>query len=181
MWFLFVVPLALFGAGTAMLGMVNAGTIVVITVAADQWQRSRGYKPGEGVFTDREGGHVFGLRLAKEALENDPENDPENASSLELFLVGMSKAFPDMFGAFVGKSFDLTASEGEFLRSMVRAAEGQLNEYKDLASELRDDEEEDETELLAELSFRKEQLVAALSPIVLYLKNVPGTRVRSAT
>lgn len=172
MWFLFVVPLALLGAGTAMLGMVNAGTIVVVTVAADQWQRRRGYKPGEGVFTDREGGHVFGLRVAREALEN--------GTDLEMFLSGMSNAFPDMFGAFVGKSFDLTVTEGEFLRSMVQAAQGQLDEYKDLASELEDGEEDD-NELLAELVFRKEQLVAALSPIVMYLKNVPGTRVRSTS
>lgn len=170
MWSIFILPVALLGVVSAFLGMVNGGTILVITVAADQWQRSRGYKSGEGVFTDREGGHVFGLRVAKESTD------------LGQFLWGMTEAFPDMFEEFSGTSFDLTESEGEFLRCLVQSAQLQLKSYLDLVSQEGDETEETTGQFdlppLEELELRERQLRAALAPVVKYLKEVPSGRVR---
>lgn len=166
MWFLFVVPVAMVGAVGALFGLVNGGTILVVTLAADQWQRRRGHKPGEGVYTPREGGHVFGLRVAKDAKDD-----------LGQFLAGLAHAFPDLFGRFEGKAFDLTESEGEFLRELTQPAKTQLDEYLVVVSMLSDDDTE---ELLTQLRYRQEKLIESLRPVARFLRNIPGTRVREA-
>jgi hypothetical protein len=166
MWFLFVVPVAVAGAVSALFGLVNGGTLLVVTLAADQWQRRRGHKPGEGVYTAREGGHVFGLRVCKNAGDD-----------LGQFLAGLAHAFPDMFGRFEGKAFDLTESEGEFLRELTQPVKSRLDEYLEVVGLLSEDDTE---ELLTTLRYRQEKLVESLMPVSRYLRNVPGTRVREA-
>ncbi len=166
MWSIFILPVAVIGAVGAVLGLTNAGTIIVVTLATDQWQRRRGHKRGEGVCTDREGGHVFGLRVAL------------NSTDLGQFLAGMVVAFPDLFAEFQDKSFGLTKSEGEFLRSLVSSAQGQLDEYLEVVGDLASDPESHE--LLLSLQHRQARLEAALVPIAKYLQDVPASRVREA-
>lgn len=168
MWFLFIVPVAILGASTALFGLVNGGTIVVITLAADQWQRRRGHKPGEGVFTDREGGHVFGLKVARAT------------SDLGEFLAGMAEAFPEMFGEFTDKSYDLTESEGEMLRSMVNVAQARLEEYLNALGQMTEAGEDADTYCLRDLQLGEGNLRLALAPVARYLREVPASRVRAA-
>lgn len=166
MWAIFILPLALFGAVGALFGVVNGSTLVVVTLATDQWQRRRGHKPGEGALTDREGGHVFGLKVSRESTD------------LGQFLAGMVEAFPDLFEEFRDKSFDLTVSEGVFLRSMVTAAQGQLGEYLGIVEQVNEDPDNDDLVMI--LRYRQEQLRASLVPISKYLHDVPATRVKEA-
>jgi hypothetical protein len=164
MWFIFIVPVTIVGAFGALFGLVNGAPIIVVTLAADQWQRRRGYKPGEGIFTDREGGHIFGTKVSPDGTD------------LGKFLNAMVQAFPDMFQEVDGKQYDLTESEGKMLRAMVQSAQGQLNEYLEVSTYL----DATDPETITLVKYREEQLRAALTPVVMFLQEVPGVRVRKA-
>jgi hypothetical protein len=167
MWFIFIVPVTILGAFGALFGLVNGAPIIVITLAADQWQRRRGYKPGEGLFTDRDAGHVFGTRIK-------PDSD-DLGSALSALVV----TFPDMFGKFDNKSFDLTKSEGEMLRAMIETTRAPFAEYAEAAQYMSANENE-EPEYRAEMLRLEEQLRTSLVPVKMFLENVPEVRVRKA-
>lgn len=156
MWVIFILPMALVGAVGAIFGLVNGGAIITLSLVADQWHRQRGHRIGEGIFTDREGGFVFGLRVAKDSTD------------LGQFLATMADLFPDSLGRFKNHSYDLTESEGVFLRSMVRVSQGILAEFLTIV------DIEDEIEILA----KKDQIEGSLTPIILFLDNIPAPRAK---
>lgn len=158
MWFIFILPMAVVGAIGAVAGLVNGGTIIIVSLAADQWHRRRGHRHGEGIFTDREGGFLFGLKIAKDSTD------------LGQFLAAMAETFPDHLGRFKDCAFDLTESEGEFLRSMVRVSQGILVEFIKVA-------ESGDLELLAS---KKEQIENSLIPIIKFLDEIPSPRVKKS-
>ena len=193
-WRYFIYPSAVAGALVANLGLLSGGGIILITLCTDQWQRSHGYKLGEGTFTDREGDEPFGLRIA------------EKTTDLGDFLSHMVKQYPEMFGRFENLSLDLTVSEGRQLRSMVRAAQGRITELLTLREELREIKnrilaisqalQEATAEVKAELEEELENAMAgaaygieknskleiltkeALEPVAMYLESIPAKRVR---
>jgi hypothetical protein len=168
MWFIFIVPVTILGAAGALFGLVNGAPIIVVTIAADQWQRRRGYKPGEGLFTDREGGHVFGLRVEQDSPED-----------LGKGLSGLVLAFPDMFQEFDKKRFDLTESEGKMLRAMIEATKGHFDDYAE-ASQYVSSGGNEEPEYRLEMQHIEERLRASLVPVAMFLRNVPEVRVKKA-
>jgi len=167
MWRLFILPFAVVGAVGGLMGLVNGTSILVITLTADQWQRRRGHRPGEGIFTDREGGHVFGLQVASQTTD------------LGEFLAAMALAFPDLMGKFLDKAFDLTESEGELLRKMVQVAEDPLDDYHEVVGMMQANP--DNIALLNEVSYRQDRLRTALVPVAEYLDSVPASRVKEAS
>jgi len=158
MWFIFVLPMAVVGAVGAVLGLLNGGTILIISMATDQWHRRRGHRLGEGIFTEREGGFLFGLKVAK------------NSTDLGQFLAAMAELFPDYLGRFKDRAYDLTESEGELLRSMVRVSQDILVEFLEVM----------ESNDLERLSRKKGQIEDSLVPIIKFLDEVPSPRVNKS-
>lgn len=167
MLLVFVMVPALVSAAGAAFSLIGGMGFVTTAAAINGWQRYKGYKPGEGHLTERANNKYYGVCL-----------NISDSYDVSQGLGKLAQAAPKMFSKFVGHEFDMTRTEGEFLRVLMAPAlvsAGDLDAAKELVTELGDDEA---MNLLYETADR---LAAVVLPVVRWLEQFPKARVRKAS
>lgn len=95
----------------------------MLHITVDRWHRKRGHKPGEGVFSPRDG--EVGVRIS-----DDSESD------LGRYIAVLAKACPAELERHVGKTFELTRTEGGQLRAMAEASQITLNKWVEVTAKI---------------------------------------------
>jgi hypothetical protein len=167
-WFIFIVPPAMVAAMTAVLSLTGASTAALVAVVTNVDLRRRGYRPGEGHFTSREGSRRFGVRIDS-GSENDLCRD----------LSRLAIIAPDEFKPFSNKRFDATMSEGEFLRGLVRPALRALEDIE--AAKVLVLENPGNEEALEVLHDVAERFAGVLHPVVRWMSEFPRHRIKETS
>lgn len=161
MWGLFILPIAVPSILSAVVGLTGGMKWVMAAAVNAQFHRRKGYKPNEGHFTPRCQDTYFGIWF-----------DSKSSYDLNRDLGKLAEALPGIFP--IGKKFDMTMSEGEFLRTMMVPALGGLADFraaKELVTEMSGSEDSFQL-LYAEL----ENLANAAIPIARWLEEFPRTK-----
>lgn len=165
MWFLFIIP-SVVAAGVAALFTVTTGmNFVIVALAGEMWQKRQGYKPGEGWFSEREGGIHYGTGL-------DEESDHDISRSLGR----LAHRAPATFALYLNKKFDFTKTEGDLLRSILLPAISKLDELEDWMIDMQENPRDEEVgRLVLELAGELGKLV---EPVLMFLSQFPNKRVK---
>jgi hypothetical protein len=103
---LILVPfMVLRGIIPTLFSLTGGGTFVTLAFCLDAYQRRNGYKPGEGVSTQR--------YPRFEGMTIDGDNAVEKTLSM------VEELWPGTLSAFKGRRFLFTLSEGELLKAML--------------------------------------------------------------
>ena len=103
---LFLMPFVVFrGILPSLFSITGGGTFITLGLCLDLYQRRQGYKPGEGVSTQRY------PRFEGMVIGGD--------DSVEKTLALVAEMWPQVLEPYVGKRFLLTQSEGEMLKTML--------------------------------------------------------------
>jgi hypothetical protein len=167
MWFIFPAMTALFSVSAALFSLTGGMHFAVVAAAASEWQRRKGYKAGEGELTQRANDKYYGVRL-----------DDQSGYDLNKNLGRLSNIVPGLFEKMVDKEFDLTISEGEFLRTLLSPTLvhlGNIEEVIELVTQ------ENNQEMIGVLSELTELLKVAIVPVVRWLEEFPAARTRKAS
>lgn len=165
MWFLFVLIPAATSAATALFSLTGGMSFVVTAVTTSEVQRRKGYKPGEGHFTERANDKYYGVRF-----------DNTSGYDLSQNLGRLGAVAPRLLLKFANKKFDLTKSEGEFLRCLMAPAMVVLEDFeavKELAAE------QGGQEVIDLLIAMTDQLAVVVVPVARWLEDFP--RVKEAS
>lgn len=178
MWFLVPLVPALISGAWTILGLTGGGISVGVAFAADQFNRQRGHRKGEGVFSKR----YFDLGIS--VVE-------ESRTEMGHFLFLLSQKYKL---GLEGKTYDLTKSEGASVEKLlgpikrIRARNAKLlEELKAIIDYVDGLEEQDKGGLIealqikqGELEETEEDTKEALVPLVDFLSNIATTRVRTS-
>lgn len=178
MWFIFLAPLTAWTALGSIYAVAHGSTLTITALAADQWQRRKGYRKSEGHFTEREGNKYYGVMLKDLKKAKDITHD------LSKRLSQLASFFPDEFAPFLGNNYDMTKSEGETLRAAMVPALNALKQYLDdldlynsTLANPQATESVDQVAVLVGQSF--EVLKTTTYPVELFFKQFPKERVKS--
>lgn len=166
MLFIFMLGPVILSATGALFSLTGGMGFVATAATVSEWQRRKGYKPGEGRFTERANDAYYGVR---------PDISSDYALSRDLGV--LLAAVPRTLGKFGDKSFDFTHSEGEFLRALMVPV---LNTLGDLQAAKELVEEQGSEEAVDLLHAVADQLAIVLAPVTGWLEQFPGTRIRKA-
>ena len=162
MWVIFVIIPTVVSAVGSLFSLTGGMGFVAAAVATSEWQRRKSYRPGEGRFTERVNDKYYGVGF-KETSDCDLSNN----------LWKLSVAAPSLFDSLTKLRFDITKSEGEFLRALLAPALLALDDF-DVAKQLAiDDGREDAMNLLYETTDR---LTSVIIPVVRWLEQFPRVR-----
>ncbi len=162
MWGLFILPIAIPSILSAVVGLTGGMKWVMAAAVNAQFHRRKGYKPNEGHFTPRCQDRYFGVWF-----------DSESSYDLNRDLGELAEVLPGIF-PMIGKKFDMTISEGEFLRTMMVPALRGLVDFraaKELVIEMGGSEDSFRL-MYAQL----EDLANAAIPIARWLEEFPRTK-----
>lgn len=165
MWFIFVIPMAVASSIGALLSVTTGMNFVIFAVAATEWQRRRGHRPGEGRFTERENDAYYGVGM-----------DENSDHDLSMDLGRLAHYAPTAFAPHIGSRFDFTKSEGLLLRSILQPAVVVLNEVEVLKEALQEDPQNEDIQQA--LFAAADNLGTLVNPILTYLELFPATRVK---
>lgn len=167
MFVLFPVALAVVAGVTALVGLCGGGSIAVVGIAADQYNRRKGYKKGEGVFTPRDGGY-WGAQVSL-----------ESSSDLGATLAALAAKYPELLGDFKDKRLLITKSEGAQVRAMLAPALELSVKLIQLERELAVEEDEEMLGVLRmEVEGLKTLVRQMLHPVNLFLSSIPKSRIK---
>ena len=159
MWSFFIIGPALTAIATTLASMTGGMNFVVVAVAVSELQRRKNYKAGEGQFTERAGNTYYGVRF-----------DKSSSYDLSQDLGRVAGAVPSLFESLIDLEFDMTKSEGQFLRAMLVPVMDMLPGFEEAKTMAVD---EDGMFLLNEIT---EQLVAVIIPVRAWLAQFPRKR-----
>lgn len=165
MWFLFVLVPAATSAAAALFSLTGGMSFVVVAATTSEWQRRKGYKPGEGHFTERVDDTYYGVRL-----DSDADQD------LSRDLGRLSAAAPGLLSKFAKKKFDLTTSDGEFLRSLMVPAIALVEDFETIKTMAAQESKPEVIDLLISMT---DQLAAVVIPVARWLEQFPRVRATS--
>lgn len=162
MWFLFIAVPAVASVTASLFSLTGGMKFAVTAVVTEGIQRKRGYRPGEGHFTERVNDLYYGVWA-----------DPEATCQISRNLGKLTLAVPSLLGTVSRKKFDLTLSEGEFLRLLMLPA---LAALEDLAAAKQLVEEQGDQEAIDLLIATTEQLGAVTLPVAYWLEQFPRVK-----
>lgn len=163
MWFLFVlVPTATSALG-ALFSLTGGMNFAVVAAATEGWQRRKGYRSGEGHFTERANNSYYGVKF------------DVHAQGLNQKLGNLALITPGLLGRFENKRFDLTRSEGEFLSSLLTSTVGAVADLRAARELVEEQGGQEAIELLLTMTDR---LAAVVIPVVHWLEQFPSARVK---
>lgn len=156
MWSLFVVLPSLTAIATVLSSLTGGMSFVTIGVAVIELQRRRGYKPGEGEFTERAGNAYYAVCF-----------DSQSEYDLNRELGRIAENVPSMFQDLIKFKFDMTKSEGEILRAMVIS----VIEHLDKLEDVKDDAVANGN--IEALNSATKQFISAVLPMRTWLAQFP--------
>jgi hypothetical protein len=165
-WAIFVVVPAAISVVSSLFSLSSGVSFAIAAAATSELQRRKGYKPGEGHFTERANNAYYGVKFDASA-EYDLSRD----------LGRLGKAMPGLFQQFLNSSFDITRSEGEFLRTLMVPVLQILDEL-DIVQEMIQAQDEGATDLLNEVASR---LAIVVIPVSRWLQQFPHSRKKSCS
>lgn len=130
------------------------------------WNRAKGYRPGEGQFSDRPEGNSY---YAVEA-------NLDSRYDLNQGLGALAATLPVDFKPFEGAKFDMTLTESELLRSMLIPAVDALKGATEAKELYRAYPQEAEARHIAMEAYKN--MRKAVQPVIVYLKQFPAGRIK---
>lgn len=164
MWFIFLVIPTAISAVSSLFSLTGGMQFAVAAVATREWQKNKGYRPGEGRFTERANDKYYGVRF-EESTSDD----------LSHGLWQLSGSVPGLFKPYLESSFDFTVSEGMFLRALLAPALLALGDFEAAKLLVIEQDNEESRELFCEMTDR---LASVVIPVVRWLEQFPAARVR---
>lgn len=165
---LFPVALAVVAGVSALVGLCGGSGMLVIGIAADQYNRRKGYKRGEGVLTPRDGGY-WGAKVSL-----------ESSSDLGTALAALGTKYPEELGEFMGKRLQITKSEGAQVRAMLVTSLELSAKLIQIERELsKEEDEEMQAVLRIEAESLKTMVRQTLRPVNIFLSSIPKSRIKS--
>lgn len=158
---MFILLFAPFAFASAVVSLTGGATWMMAAAISSQLHRQNGYKPNEGHFTERCQNQYWGVWF-----------DINSEYDLNRGLGELSAALPGIFPC--SKKFDMTQSEGEFLRAMMAPALAGLADFraaKELVADMHGTDESFEL-LYAEA----DKLASIAFPIARWLEQFPRTK-----
>lgn len=165
MWSLFVLVPAMTSAAVALFSLTGGMSFVVTAVTTSELQRRRGYKPGEGHFTERANDRYYGVCF-----------DTNSGYDLSRDLGRLGSAAPGLLNKLANKRFDLTKSDGEFLRSLMAPAMALIEDFEAVKALAVEQAGQEVIDLLIAMT---DQLAAVVIPVARWLEAFPRVKVTS--
>lgn len=163
--FFVAVPAAI-AAATALFSAVGGMRLVVTGIGINEYQRRRGHKAGEGRLTQRENHKYYGVSI---------DLNSEHDISHELGI--LAGVFEEDFKPFIGKRFDMTTSEGQMLRAMLKPTMKAAKDLREVGKLLQAMPTEPEVQTMAAEAFKNARM--SLRPVTMLLEQFPTKRVKS--
>lgn len=167
MWFIFLIVPTAITAASSLFGATRGMAFVVTALGLDQWQRRRGYRLGEGQFTERENNGYY-----KVDLNTLSDHD------LSARLGDLAAAFPKELAPYAKRRYDFTKSEGEMLRAVLAPVLFGLSNLVEVYAIYR--EMPDDPEALALVIATEDNLRTLLRPVIVFFEQFPTRRTRAA-
>lgn len=161
MFALFILPIAITSMSSAVVSLTGGMGWVMAAASNTLFHRTRGYKPNEGHFTDRCQNQYFGVWF-----------DSSSTYDINRALGQLSDALPGVFPDT--KKFDLTISEGEFLRDMLAPALEALTDFQAVKVLVLETNGSEESFRL--LDAEADRLAIAAIPIARWLEQFPRAK-----
>lgn len=160
---MFILPWVAFAAVSSVIGLLGGGTAVGITIAVDQYQRLKGYKPGEGIFTERYDGF------------KGVEVSTTSTSSIGSIVALFATMYPEL-QKYSDKRYLFTMSEGRQLYSMMEHITKQHIEFLDsgIAQAYLNDPDEELKEVIQQHHTNMTELI---KPVVVFFSQFPEARI----
>lgn len=165
MWFVFVLAPLAAGVVSTIVKTTGGAKFVTVGIGVMAWQKSRGYRAGEGQLTDRaNNGKYWGV-----------EPNIDSTYDLNQALGVLAGSLDKEFAPYIGKKFDMTKSEAEQLRAMVIPATDAAQQAEQAKAFLRRYPHPDSQDIAVQ-AFK--QLKKAAHPVLVFLKQFPEKRVK---